>query len=121
MKANYLMIALLLVIIFFLTAGNVLGTDFRSGNDLLTICRNFEKETTSVQEAYETGFCQAYIRGVTDEIPKVSKCIPSGVTYEQIWRVVIKYLQNHPERLHLYPAFLIREALEKAFPCKQLQ
>jgi hypothetical protein len=105
----------------FLITGNVFGkdaSDFSSGNDLLTKCRNFEKEKGSIQEAYDTGFCHAYIRGVADAIKNIVMCTPSGVTYEQIWRVVIKYLQNHPEELHLSPNFLIQKALEKAFPCK---
>lgn len=120
MKSYYRTVTLF-AIIFFLTDGNVFGKDapdLSSGNGLLTMCRNFEKERGAGQEAYDIGCCHGYITGVADAVKNIVACIPSGVIYEQIWRVVIKYLQNHPEELHLPPDVLIVKALEKAFPCK---
>jgi hypothetical protein len=44
-------------------------------------------------------------------------CLPDGVSYDQIVRVVVKYLQSHPERLHRRGKGLAVEALSAAFPC----
>jgi hypothetical protein len=34
--------------------------------------------------------------------------------------VVVKYLEAHPERLHIESAFLVIDALADAFPCSAL-
>lgn len=45
-------------------------------------------------------------------------CIPEGVTSTgQIALVLVKYLRDHPERLHESRGLLAFKALEAAFPC----
>jgi hypothetical protein len=44
-------------------------------------------------------------------------CPPSGVEEGQLLRIVIKYLQDHAQRLHERHWFLIADALSQAFPC----
>lgn len=44
-------------------------------------------------------------------------CVPTGATYEQVVRVIVKYLRDHPERLHRPRRQLMLAALEAAFPC----
>jgi hypothetical protein len=44
-------------------------------------------------------------------------CPPDGVTYGQSKRIVLKYLNDHPEELHLPSTFLVSEAFRGAFPC----
>lgn len=44
-------------------------------------------------------------------------CIPEGATYEQTVRVVLKYLRDHPEKLHERRSTLMLEAIASAFPC----
>ena len=41
-----------------------------------------------------------------------------GATHEQEARVVYKYLDNHPEKLHEPAGKLVSLALSEAFPCK---
>jgi hypothetical protein len=48
--------------------------------------------------------------------PKV--CPAKDSTYEQGTRVVVKYLQDHPEELHMKSSALVERALAKAFPCR---
>src|SRR5262245_12756343 len=65
-------------------------------------------------------FCTAYTNGVTDDLrlfPKII-CVPGDVSAGQITRVVIKYLQVHPEQLHHHAANITFDALKAAFPCK---
>lgn len=47
----------------------------------------------------------------------IGYCIPSNVNNGQIKRIVAKFLNDHPERLHEPPAFIIVDALTGAFPC----
>jgi hypothetical protein len=44
-------------------------------------------------------------------------CSPENISILQMARVILKWLQNHPERLHEAESLLVRDALESAFPC----
>jgi len=45
-------------------------------------------------------------------------CIPDGkVPVAQLARIVVKWLRDHPERLHEPKSVLALEALSGAFPC----
>src|SRR5271157_3443922 len=68
-------------------------------------------------QAYRDGFCRGMVDGVADASPKV--CVPPDSTYGQYHRVVLKYLQDHPEALHLRHSELVEKALAKAFPCRR--
>jgi hypothetical protein len=64
--------------------------------------------------------CIAYVVGAVDGMwwgePNLI-CLPQGVTQDQLAEVVAKYLEDHPERLHLGAPVLIADALQPAFPC----
>jgi hypothetical protein len=42
--------------------------------------------------------------------------VPENVTYLQVARIVVKWLREHPERLHEPRMILMRDALSEAFP-----
>ena|SRR5438094_756016 len=42
-----------------------------------------------------------------------------GVTMEQERLVFLKYVDNHPEELHLPASFILSKSLVAAFPCRQ--
>jgi hypothetical protein len=44
-------------------------------------------------------------------------CPSDTITYGQEQKIVLKYLNDHPEKLHLPSTFLVREAFRGAFPC----
>jgi len=46
-------------------------------------------------------------------------CIPSAVTNGQALSVVVRYLRNHPERLHEQFESLVLAAFVEAWPCKR--
>ena len=46
-------------------------------------------------------------------------CVPREVTTDQLIRVVVRYLKDHPEKLHFDPAVVAHAAFKQAFPCKQ--
>ncbi len=45
-------------------------------------------------------------------------CYPETVAVQQLTRVVIRYLEQHPETLHLHPVLTVTQALREAFPCQ---
>jgi hypothetical protein len=65
------------------------------------------------QEVYYIGYCHGFVSGVADT---TSNANLMGIQRGQMVRVVEKYLVDHPEKLSLVADFLVREALEKAFP-----
>jgi len=45
-------------------------------------------------------------------------CIPPKTTYDQVVRVVIKYIDRHPGEKHSGFEFLALSAMQEAWPCK---
>ncbi len=68
-------------------------------------------------EAYRDGYCRGLVHGVADASPHV--CPGEKVTYGQEVRVVVKYLQDHPEELDRPGSILAEKALAKGFPCER--
>ena len=82
-----------------------------NGNSFLAQCGNYEAAPAT---------CTAYVGGVMDgrnSIDKPGFCLPDHVTYGQMVRVSIKYMQTHPESLHLPTTWLVILANAEAFPC----
>jgi hypothetical protein len=94
------------------------------GNEFLRHCTEFVKEYAE-SELFKAGSCYGFIEGyletwsISQPTPTLlSHCFPeTGVPNIQIARIIIKYLQDHPERLHYGRAVLLDIALNKAFPC----
>ncbi len=53
-----------------------------------------------------------FVRFVTEPF-----CVTDGATGEQLVGVVRAYLGDNPEELHALGASLVRDALDKAYPC----
>lgn len=93
--------------------------DFLSGNKLLEFC---ESDTPA-----EFGQCLGYIASASDthatwvdwgDMTR-QMCIPPHATGGQLYQVVLKFLKEHPETLHLAAGSLVLIALGEAFPCPQ--
>ena len=99
-----------------------------SGNDLLRGCTIFlrvqDGDNASQQDASYAVLTMGYIEGVkrgcdmmqTAHGFKLPYAIPPDVDAGQIVRVIDKWLEDHPEKLHLPAEALILEALVQAFP-----
>ena len=114
-----------MVLIGLLLAGNA----FADGNRLLEQCTNAVNYADGARKIdYEKlGFCLGFMQGLTNmnQLYEVSLdrknvlfCTPREVTNGQLARVVVKYLKEHPEDLHLHEATLAIAAFVEAFPCK---
>jgi hypothetical protein len=106
------------------------------GNSLATQCESQEKlnagQGLSDQEFAKGTFCVGYIRGVLDTmvtwkaIDKAKSkpgttphpCIPDTVPNSQAVKITLKFLKDHPERLHLPADVLVFQAMHQAFPCR---
>jgi hypothetical protein len=51
-------------------------------------------------------------------LPNHKICPPSNATVAQYARITVKYLEEHPEQLHMDGVNLSIMALQTAFPCK---
>lgn len=49
-----------------------------------------------------------------------SPCVPEGVTMGQIFKVVIRYMDEHPEDLHQNGAALVMAAVSSTWRCDHL-
>jgi Rap1a immunity proteins len=94
--------------------------DIPDGNDLLQFCQadiRFQDNSHYsgvVEEGWQRGMCLGMVSGVASML---TLC-PEQMKYGQLVRVVVKYLQDHPEKLQLRDTTLIKQALLAAFPCQ---
>jgi hypothetical protein len=91
------------------------------GNDLLPRCQaaiaSSERSAfKDVHESFSAGFCTGLVDGIIYSSSSV--CPPDGVTALQSVRVVVKFLNDNPDKLNLDQRVLVDAALTKAFPCK---
>jgi hypothetical protein len=113
--------AVLTAILAYLGAGvlpcaAVEATD--TGNYMLPHCR----AAVGPVEDFLAGVCFGTVNAVailSSELPpSKSFCLPK-VPRDQVVRVVVRYMETHPETLHYGFVGLTIRALHEAWPCKQ--
>lgn len=67
-------------------------------------------------ESFRDGFCRGMIEGVSSVSPQV--CLDSRSLVQDV-RIVLEYLQDHPEELNQRNTALVDKALSRAFPCHE--
>jgi hypothetical protein len=79
-------------------------TDTASANHLLPGCQMYLREEGVIRRPWEVAMCLGLIDGLTFVSavlpPSISSCSPRGVTTKQQVRVVVAYIERHPERMH---------------------
>ncbi|CRM39151.1 hypothetical protein BK634_03320 [Pseudomonas chlororaphis] len=97
-----------------------------TGNEMAENCRAFLKEKTPRERYFNAGVCAGFVNGVTDTLvlariaspETIAICIPrEGFTMGQAARVLLKYLDDHPETLHENASMLALQAYRAAYPC----
>ena len=90
-------------------------------NDGSTLLRECESDSAAMYNA-----CSGYIMAISDlhstmlgwsYLDEPHFCQPNGAASGQLVKVVIKYLNEHPEQLHHSASGLVTNALHYAFPC----
>ena len=91
-----------------------------TGNDYLARCRSDK----TVDDLINNTYCSAYINGLrdgTDLLKPANGCsvfsIPTAVQNVQVYRIVDKYIVDHPTQTHLPIAALFLMAMRDSFPC----
>ena len=124
----------LLLIITLVTFSNT-TLAFKSGNDLLRGCsavlHTLDTGMASDQK-FGQGYCLGLVNGIRlandlyapvfldQGLPNEERlfCMPVDTELGQVVRVIVNYMNAHPEKLHLEPIELVYPALNRAFPCK---
>lgn len=112
--------------LFLLTVcvGPVHGNDMGTGHFLLNACKSFL--AAGAKGDFNAGYCLGFIQSNEQEemVRKISDtakkmyCMPKDITDEQLVRVLIKYLEAHPEQLHLAASQLVWMAYSSVWRCK---
>jgi Rap1a immunity proteins len=93
--------------------------NFDSGNFMLPHCKQFAMgEHAEVWEGQCGGVISALMFLGTSLNEQSRFCPPKKVTLGQAGRVVVNYMNAHPELLHLDFRGLAVTALQEAWPCK---
>lgn len=64
---------------------------------------------------FADGFFAAAIRGNLSNASQF--CVPPQVTNEELMRVVKKWIEDNPTKLHWSAAIVVLSALDEGFPC----
>jgi hypothetical protein len=102
------------------------GAMAADGNDLLKWCKNASSDIPEIQSSFTAGFCLGTMQTVGELTPFINDslgsafkiCPPSEITNGQGARIVVKYIQQNPEKLHFNATALAIMALQNAYPCK---
>lgn len=93
---------------------------FETGSSILGYCSTNENDKSYT---FELARCVSYISAIDDvgsceqDVQGFNWQSPSNVTRRQILKVVTKWLNDHPEKLHFAAPGLVAAALSEAFPC----
>jgi hypothetical protein len=107
-----------------LASGAKAEVDRNSANYLLPACKAFvDGHSSEGASLVAQGYCGGLVSGVAlimgdSGLPYACAHIPDGVTTGQQVRVVIRYLEQRPNRLHEPFKELAVEALANAWPCR---
>jgi len=110
------------------TINDAKGQEFAMITERVGWCVGYLQAVMDAGQLREAEFARFSQSGVTLSGPEKERqttvrfirgfyCIPGNATILQMSRVVVKYLRDHPERLHEIPGILVHAALHDAFPC----
>jgi hypothetical protein len=122
-----------------ITAANAAEVDYDSANFLLPYCKSFLQTTHQSNDLLYEHYCLGVVntlafmgrnsdvaitafsgQGQQRFISQNWRCLdaPDGVTTGQMIRVIIRYIEARPQRMHEPFRSLALEALFDAWPCK---
>ena len=111
----------ILAFAFGLTASSGLmaqaAPDATTANWVIDGCRNYLTESDAGM--FTQGVCAGRVNGLVWALDAVDFCTPSEANNKQIVRVVVRYIEQRPQRMHENFLSLTVEALKEAWPCRR--
>jgi Ssp1 endopeptidase immunity protein Rap1a len=100
---------------------NANDNDHQSAKSVLPACRSFIK--TPADEKFMQGYCAGLIEGLSflsRGLPpgEFRSCIPNGVTISQMTTVVVRWLEQRPQRWNESFKGLALSAFHDEWPCQ---
>ena len=96
------------------TAFGAHAEDMHSGNFWLARC---SEQVTTACLSFLHGAQEMHERMASDDYKRRLFCPPDGITLGQSRLIVVKYLRENPNLLHLPFVSLVTLGLAKSFPC----
>jgi hypothetical protein len=92
-----------------------------SGNKMLPACKYQLGKIEDANSAYKAGECVGAIAAIGSYALSFDQgarfCPPEEATIDQAIRIVVKFLEQNPARLHLSFFNLAHIAMKEAWPC----
>jgi hypothetical protein len=94
--------------------------DTTSANYVMRGCRGFLTDEGTHTEPFLEGWCAGIVHAALNYLAgdNGNHCPPNGVTVGQSVRVVVRYIDARPARMHEDFKKLALEAMKAAWPCK---
>ena len=92
---------------------------FVTGNTLYQLCKSEDKRNNALCEGYIAGINDAMSSGYLNKYFQV--CLPEGVSTTQLRLILIKYMEQIPQKLHYVAEGIVAEALGNTFSCKKIK
>jgi Rap1a immunity proteins len=105
---------IVLIAVLILSCGAAFAEDIASATYMMRGCR--EAVATPNKDNALPAMCVGTIDGIAFGS---GTCFPTGVTVDQLVRVVVQYIDSRPARMHEDFRRLALEALQAAWPCKR--
>jgi hypothetical protein len=95
--------------------------DYRSANAWFLGCKAFaENNARTVELMVDGSYCGGIVHGLSavSQVlpPKMQYCAPVTSTASQLMRVVVRYIEAQPQRMHEDLRQLVLEAFHNAWP-----
>lgn len=90
---------------------------FVTGQELQAGLRDWEATTMRNPAAAFAAF--GYVVGASDASDEVAWCSPPNISRGQIAKIVLKFLDANPDKLHFAGDGLVNMALKSVWPCKK--
>jgi len=106
--------------IFFVLLASFSFAGFIDGNSLYVDGLEYYKNNIGERTNwFQVGIYEGYVFGVFDAYDDLLICSPQNVRGGQVFDIVFKYLQNHPEERNKPANIIILKALSRIWPCKK--
>ena len=108
-----------MILVLMLAVG--LQASWKNGNDFVQDAKEWERNFNGSQRTdyVKTMSFSNYTLGVIDSVDGVLFCISSTANGGQIFSIILKYINENPDKWNNAAWNLVYEPLKKTFPCKK--